>query len=210
MNLTAGGIVWVRDKVLAAVPCSKSHSIILQRLRLQISLDYYTIPPATQASTCTLAGIFWGYIISTQNKHFIHRLTSPVSKQCIHEFPIALTLILLLSTGQPESPSPFVSGLFFGGRPVLIKRYMIPLFFPLSPTPLSFLRLPRRLLGVDVTPTEVLKPVSKQNPLSIFTSSAMGQTQRSEDGVFFVIVYSCIPWKCCMVTAVFKGQHQSV
>ena len=135
MNLTAGGIVWVRDKVLAAVPCSKSHSIILQRLRLQISLDYYTIPPATQASTCTLAGIFFGYIISTQNKHFIHRLTSPVSKQCIHEFPIALTLILLLSTGQPESPSPFVSGLFFGGRPVLIKRYMIPLFFPLSPHP---------------------------------------------------------------------------
>ena len=28
----------------------KSHSTILQRLRRQISLDYYTIPPATQAS----------------------------------------------------------------------------------------------------------------------------------------------------------------
>ena len=27
----------------------KSHSTILQRLRRQISLDYYTIPPATQA-----------------------------------------------------------------------------------------------------------------------------------------------------------------
>ena len=29
----------------------KSHSTILQRLRRQISLDYYTIPPATQATT---------------------------------------------------------------------------------------------------------------------------------------------------------------
>ena len=29
----------------------KSHSTILQRLRRQISLDYYTIPPATQART---------------------------------------------------------------------------------------------------------------------------------------------------------------
>ena len=28
---------------------AKSHSTILQRLRRQISLDYYTIPPATQA-----------------------------------------------------------------------------------------------------------------------------------------------------------------
>ena len=28
----------------------KSHSTILQRLRRQISLDYYTIPPATQAN----------------------------------------------------------------------------------------------------------------------------------------------------------------
>ena len=28
----------------------KSHSTILQRLRRQISLDYYTIPPATQAT----------------------------------------------------------------------------------------------------------------------------------------------------------------
>ena len=27
----------------------KSHSTILQQLRHQISLDYYTIPPATQA-----------------------------------------------------------------------------------------------------------------------------------------------------------------
>ena len=31
-------------------PSVKSHSIILQRLRSQISLDYYTIPPATQAT----------------------------------------------------------------------------------------------------------------------------------------------------------------
>ena len=45
-------------KVLAEEPCSKkgsrdeavkSHSTILHRLRRQISLDYYTIPPATQA-----------------------------------------------------------------------------------------------------------------------------------------------------------------
>ena len=28
----------------------KSHSTILQRLRRQLSLDYYTVPPATQAS----------------------------------------------------------------------------------------------------------------------------------------------------------------
>ena len=40
----ADGIVWVRDG--SAV---KSHSTILQLLRRQISLDYYTIPPATQA-----------------------------------------------------------------------------------------------------------------------------------------------------------------
>ena len=45
-------------KVLAAEQCSKqrdgsavkSHSTILQRLRRQISLDYYTISPATQAN----------------------------------------------------------------------------------------------------------------------------------------------------------------
>ena len=30
----------------------KSHSTILQRLRRQISLDYYTIPPAMQAIFC--------------------------------------------------------------------------------------------------------------------------------------------------------------
>ena len=63
----AGGIVWVRDLsrgsgavfqkkevgtrqlvFLAASPL-KSHSTILQRFGRQISLDYYTIPPATQA-----------------------------------------------------------------------------------------------------------------------------------------------------------------
>ena len=32
----------------------KSHSNILQRLRRQISLDYYTIPPATQANPTAL------------------------------------------------------------------------------------------------------------------------------------------------------------
>ena len=67
----AGGIVWlkflrrsrvpknrIRDEVngisrgFAAHDCSavKSHSTILQWLRRQISLDYYTIPPATQAT----------------------------------------------------------------------------------------------------------------------------------------------------------------
>ena len=34
----------------------KSHSNILQRLRRQISLDYYTIPPATQASETAVHG----------------------------------------------------------------------------------------------------------------------------------------------------------
>ena len=34
---------------LVTAPPYKSHSTILQRLRRQISLDYYTIPPATQA-----------------------------------------------------------------------------------------------------------------------------------------------------------------
>ena len=42
----------------------KSHSTILQRLRRQISLDYYTIPPATQAMllpgrTCRTWTILW-------------------------------------------------------------------------------------------------------------------------------------------------------
>ena len=41
-------------RLLAASPLvtasPKSHSTILQRLRRQISLDYHTIPPATQAS----------------------------------------------------------------------------------------------------------------------------------------------------------------
>ena len=66
----AGGIVWVRlkfwrrsrvpNKGTALPPnltrlyyngsAAKSHSTILQRLRRQISLDYYTIPPATQAN----------------------------------------------------------------------------------------------------------------------------------------------------------------
>ena len=34
----------------------KSHSTILQRLRRQISLDYYTIPPATKAIFCRYPG----------------------------------------------------------------------------------------------------------------------------------------------------------
>ena len=36
----------------------KSHSTILQRLRRQISLDYYTIPPATQANAKRTVRIF--------------------------------------------------------------------------------------------------------------------------------------------------------
>ena len=39
----------------------KSHSNILQRLRHQISLDYYTIPPARQART----EVFWGVHFSS-------------------------------------------------------------------------------------------------------------------------------------------------
>ena len=61
----AGGIVWVRDQSFGGGAvfqkkgigtrrqislAVKSHSTILQRLRRQISLDYYTIPPATQAT----------------------------------------------------------------------------------------------------------------------------------------------------------------
>ena len=38
---------WRRSSDGSAV---KSHSTVLQRLRRQISLDYYTIPPATEAS----------------------------------------------------------------------------------------------------------------------------------------------------------------
>ena len=40
-----------RDEAVAARDGSavKSYSTILQRLRRQMSLDYYTIPPATQA-----------------------------------------------------------------------------------------------------------------------------------------------------------------
>ena len=44
----------------------QSHSTILQRLRCQISLEYYTIPPATQAihdrAGCSLADI-WPQIL---------------------------------------------------------------------------------------------------------------------------------------------------
>ena len=36
----------------------KSYSTILQRLRRQISLDYYTIPPATQANLFAACGRF--------------------------------------------------------------------------------------------------------------------------------------------------------
>ena len=35
----------------------KSHSTILQRLRRQISIDYYTIPPATQANMTALLAV---------------------------------------------------------------------------------------------------------------------------------------------------------
>ena len=60
-----------RDEVveifLAASPlvtAVKSHSTILQRLRRQISLDYYTIPPATQASTLARSSNFNHYTSS--------------------------------------------------------------------------------------------------------------------------------------------------
>ena len=39
----------------------KSDSTILQRLRRQISLDYYTIPPATQATLTGLLLVFSGF-----------------------------------------------------------------------------------------------------------------------------------------------------
>ena len=50
----AGGIVWVRESFDGGAVFQKKgvgtrRLTILQRLRRQISLDYYTIPPATQA-----------------------------------------------------------------------------------------------------------------------------------------------------------------
>ena len=51
----------------------KSHSTILQRLRRQISLDYYTIPPAMQASFIRtgVLQIFmkWFNFLKTDNKY---------------------------------------------------------------------------------------------------------------------------------------------
>ena len=41
--------VGTRQLVFLAASPLKSHSTILQRFGRQISLDYYTIPPATQA-----------------------------------------------------------------------------------------------------------------------------------------------------------------
>ena len=47
----------------------KSHSTILQRLRRQISLDYYTIPPATQArKTMERAGVIKLSVIKQWSK----------------------------------------------------------------------------------------------------------------------------------------------
>ena len=46
----AGGIMWVRDYSFGGG--AVSDSTILQRLRRQISLDHYTIPPALQATDC--------------------------------------------------------------------------------------------------------------------------------------------------------------
>ena len=42
-------VLW--QAVFLAASAVKSHSTIVQRLRCQISLDYYTIPPATQATS---------------------------------------------------------------------------------------------------------------------------------------------------------------
>ena len=43
----------------------KSHSTILQRLRRQISLDHYTIPPATQATSESIAFVDLPYTAGT-------------------------------------------------------------------------------------------------------------------------------------------------
>ena len=42
-------LVFLAASPLVTAPPVKSHSTILQQLRHQVSLDYYTIPPATQA-----------------------------------------------------------------------------------------------------------------------------------------------------------------
>ena len=68
----------------------KSHSTILQRLRRQISLDYCTIPPATQARTrpsvrLTGGPLNRGFTVSSKYSWFLN-LRSCEKKACISCF----------------------------------------------------------------------------------------------------------------------------
>ena len=48
--ISTGDLACIAGSIARDGSAIKSHSTILQRLCRQISLDYYTIPPATQAT----------------------------------------------------------------------------------------------------------------------------------------------------------------
>ena len=82
------------------------HSAILQRLRRQISLDYYTIPPATQARDCiifrSLGGepdelsyepdIYGIQQIDSVDEETLLLFTSKTDKACLRDLLIPILL----------------------------------------------------------------------------------------------------------------------
>ena len=100
----AGSIVWVRDwsfgggavfqkKGSRDEAVVKSHSTMLQRLRRQISLDYYTIPPATQAIQILT-------LFQTKKCHFSHpfsdlEVVTKLNITCLHKTKIMSSLLIL-------------------------------------------------------------------------------------------------------------------
>ena len=71
----------------------KSHSTMLQRLRCQISLDYYTIPPATQAIQILT-------LFQTKKCHFSHpfsdlEVVTKLNITCLHKTKIMSSLLRL-------------------------------------------------------------------------------------------------------------------
>ena len=95
----AGGIVWVRScvpkKGSRDEAVVKSHSTMLQRLRCQISLDYYTIPPATQAIQILT-------LFQTKKCHFPHpfsdlEVVTKLNITCLHKTKIMPSLLRLKS-----------------------------------------------------------------------------------------------------------------
>ena len=71
----------------------KSHSTMLQRLRRQISLDYYTIPPATQAIQILT-------LFQTKKCHFPHpfsdlEVVTKLNITCLHKTKIMSSLLRL-------------------------------------------------------------------------------------------------------------------